>query len=168
MLGQRKPGILRVYHDVVALLELPGQDALGQGILQEALDGSPQGSSPVHRIEPFLRQPAARFGSQLEGNTPFLQTMAHFLHHQLYYLNDLLLGQRVEYYCLIDAIQELGPESPLQSVIYRASQVLLVHAPILGVGPEAEGLPLQVAGTQVAGHDYHGVAEVHSPAVAVG
>ncbi len=67
----------------------------------------------------------------------------------------------------IDAVQELGPEGPLQ---IRQDPVLNALIGLLRRRrPKTDGsFPLEVLGTHVGGHDNHGIAKIYLPPLGIG
>ena len=91
-----------------------------------------------------------------------------FFHHQAHYLDDLVLGQRMEHQNLVDAIEQLRTECLLERIVHRTAQPLRLVSPFAAVCAEAEGCPLHSLCAQVTGHYNDRIAEIHGPAMAVG
>ena len=80
-------------------------------------------------------------------------------------LANLLAVERLKDDDLVDPVQELGPEQPLELVAIFALRVLAL---VKGRRHKAQRSTLDRLGTYVARHDHDRVAEVHLAALAVG
>jgi hypothetical protein len=157
---------LGVDDDRLAHAELLPEDPLRQRVLHELLDRAPERSGSEGLVVALLRQQLLRRPRELEPEALALELLAHPLHHEIDDLGDLVERQLVEHDHLVDAVQELGAEVPLQGFVD-----LLLHALVRDrlarLGEPDRGLA-EVRRAEVRGHDEHGVLEVHRSALSVG
>ena len=157
---------LDVGDDRLAGPELLPEQALGERVLDEALDGPTQRTGAELRVVAVVGQVQLGRVGQLQADALALELAHDPADHEVDDLDDLVLGQLVEDHRLVDPVQELGTEVLLEGVVD-----LLLHA-FVGDGlvglAEAHGRLAEVAGAEVGGHDQHGVAEVDRATLRVG
>ncbi len=96
----------------------------------------------------------------------FAQPRADFSHLQIDNGNHIFARQRLEDDDLVNAVDELGPEGPLQ-LFFNALPALFFFR-IAQAGEAQPGAAVDEAGAHVAGHDDDRVAEVDGAALTVG
>src|SRR4051794_16239630 len=156
----------RVDHDRLAGVEFLPQDLLRQRVLDHPLDRPAQRPRPERGVVALRREEQLGVGGELEAEALALQLLDHPLDQQVDDLGDLFPGELVEDDHLVDAVQELGPEAALQVLVHLLLH-LLVGDRLVGLAEPDRGLA-QVGGTEVRGHDDHGVLEVDRAALGVG
>ena len=147
-------------------MELFPQDLLRQRVLDLALDGAAQRPRAQLRVVALLGEQQLRLGRELQAETLALELLRHPLDHQVDDLGDLRLAQLVEDDHLVDAVQELGAEAPLE-LLHHAFLHLLV-GDRLARRAEPDRRLAQIGGAEVRRHDDHGVLEVDRAALGVG
>src|SRR3954463_8686714 len=155
---ERQAAFSNVYDNPIALSEVALQDAQRQRIEHPALDGPLQRPGSVHRIVALRHDESSGPLAQLDVNLPVLEPFQQAVNLNVHDQLHVLQAQRVEEDDLVDAVEELRPEMPPEG--FR-------HLP-----PDAFGKITALLGNELAadvrGHDYHGVLEIHRPALPVG
>ena len=100
----------------IAVLDPSGDDGLGQRILDVLLDDASELPRPVGRVEALLDQEVHGLGGQADPDRPLLELPVHAIDHELHDAPDVLLVERVEDDHLVDPVEELRPERPLELV----------------------------------------------------
>ena len=133
--------------DRVAGVEFLPQDLLGQRVLDEALDRTAQRPGTERGVVAPLGEQQLRRVRELETETLRLELACEPLDQQVDDLRDLLGGELVEDDDVVDAVEELGPEVPLELVVH-----LLLH---LVVG-DATRRPVRTRAPTSSGRRYRG------------
>ena len=105
---------LDIHLDARAVRELPAHDGLGQRILDVLLDRPAELPGAVGRVVPLLDQEVEGGLGGLELDALLAELGVDPVDHQPDDLRDVLLGQGVEDDDVVDAVDELRPERPLQ------------------------------------------------------
>src|SRR4051794_20047315 len=156
-------------HHRAAGHELGAQDEVGQRVLDVALDRAAQRPGAHRRVPPLVDQQVLGILGELELELTLGQGLPDAAQEQLDDRLDLVLLQLVEDDDVVDAVEELGPEHLLELAHDATLHVLVGHAGLVVGDREAErGVPRDLAGPDVRGHDHDRVAEVHRAALRVG
>ncbi len=143
------------------------QDALRELVLDLALHGAAQGAGTERRVEADLDELVLRGIRQLHRHVAVEQALAEALREQAHDLAELLLVQLREDDDVVDAVEELGLEVPLELLVDLALHPLVRRLRVaLDLEPDrAAGDGLR---TEVGRHDDDGVLEVDDAALTVG
>src|SRR5712692_489985 len=117
---------LDIHLDPRAFPELPAHDGLGERILDVFLDRPPQLARSVGRVVSPLDEQVQRRPRGLELDALVRELLVDAVDHQLDDGGDVLPAERMEHDDVVDPVDELRPESPLQLV-----EDLLLH-PLVG------------------------------------
>ena len=158
--------VLGVDDDRLAGPELLPQDALRQGVLDVALDGTAQGTGAQRGVVALLGQVVLGRVGELEGEALAEELRLQPPHHQVDDLDDLGPGQLVEHDGVVDPVQELGAEVLLERLVHLLLHLLVRHR-LAGL-LEADGGLAEVGRAQVGRHDDDGVLEVDRAPLGVG
>src|SRR5271166_1238601 len=143
-------------------------ERLRHGILDVLLQGAAQRTRAVAAVaKRLIEDPLARFFGHGDRDGTLRQVLVQLLHHQLHDLDEVLLRQRVEDDDLVETVEEFGVEGALHFALHHVLDLAGDGVFHLGLETHAGAL-LQVARTDVGGHDDDGVLEVHRVAQAVG
>src|SRR6185312_16114661 len=150
--------------DPVARDEFALEYPLRQWVLDLLLDGPLQRPCTINRVESRFTQRIPCGIVEHQVHIPLLQPLAQIDELDVHDRPDLLAAQGMEHHDVIDAIDELGPETLLHDLHYRT-----LHAGIVLLAPRSFlELRLNHLRPQVGGHDDDRVAEVDRPPLAVG
>ena len=137
------------------------QDAHGQRVLHQALDGALERPGAVGAVVAGLEDGFARGVGELERDSAVEQELAQVVEAQVDDMRELRLAQRMEDHDVVHAVEELGAEVLLQRVHHTRLgflEAFLAFSPGCVEGLRAD----------VRGHDEHRVLEVHGAALRVG
>src|SRR5579872_4756705 len=115
-LREGKLALAHAHADLIARNELPFQDARRERILDLLLDRALQRPSTVYRIEARLPDEVARLVIELQVHVALHQPLAQVRELNVDDLADLLGSKRVEHHDVVDAIDELRPETLLHDL----------------------------------------------------
>src|SRR5437773_2283035 len=147
----------RVDLHLVTLRDLAGQQLDRQHVLDLPLQEPLQGTGPVRGVEPLGGQVLASRVGEAERDLAPLQPALEHTDLDVHDLGDLVPAERLEHDDLVDPVHELGSEGRAD-LGHHLLRPLLRGRPRVGEQEPSE----------VGGHDDHGVAEVHRPALPVG
>ncbi len=157
---------LNIDHDDLPGAELLVQKLLRQHVLDLTLNGSTQRTSAHGRVVTDVGQPMLGIDGELHTNSLAFELVHRALDHQVDDLGDLGPAELMEDDGLVNTVQELRPEVNLQRLVDLFLHALIGHG--LVVLGEAESGFTKILGTQVGGHDQHGVAEIDRASLRVG
>ena len=157
----RRASAALVDADRLARGELPGQQVLGQRVLDEALDGTAQRAGSVLRVVALPRDESARGIGHFETDPRFGEPSLHAGEEQADDLFQLGLAERLEDDDLIDPVQELRAKVVAQAGLHP------LGGRGEGIRPGLAGLD-QCSRADVAGHDHDRVAEADGSALGIG
>src|SRR5215211_925626 len=157
--------ISAVNDDGVARPELAAYDAAREGVLDVASYGPRQRSPAEPRVVALLGEELLCGVGDLDLDALAFEVLVQAGEHDVHDLQYVLLREGLEDDDLIYPVEELRPESPLQSLACPPLGLTEVHAVARG---EAE-LPRRdkVLAAHVRGHDNYRVLEVDRPALGV-
>src|SRR5439155_22626594 len=115
--------------DARAARELTAEDELRERVFQQALDGALERSGAERRVEAALDEEFDRLRNDLEVDLLRVQTLLELAGEDIHDLAHVLARQGVEHDHVVDAVQELGIEGPLELVMDRGlDRAELLHA----------------------------------------
>src|SRR5690554_4592506 len=166
-LERQLPGLLvDTDEDRAVRRKVSEQHPLGEGILQVALDRPTQRSrTQLGLVAPRAQELLGVVG-QHQIELLSRELLADPVEEQIHDLLQLVHLQLVEDDVLVETVQELGTEVPLQLLRHLLLHLLVVHRLVSDL--ETDGLLAQVANAQVGGHDDDRVLEVDRTALGVG
>ena len=148
--------------DDVAGLELPTDEGTGERVLDQALDRPLERPRPECRVRALANDECLRGLGELEMEVLAGQAAGQVGHEQFDDGPEVVVRQGVEDDDLVDPVEELRSELDAQGVHDLAPHRVVRGVPDLGIrGGDGRR-------SDVAGHDHHGVLEVHGPALRVG
>src|SRR5262249_30985145 len=119
-LGEGELAVLDADADAVARHELALQDPLRQRALDLLLDGALQRPRPIHRIEAGFPQEVARRVIERQLHVALGQALAQVEQLDVDDGADLARAERVEHHDVVDAVDELRPETLLHDLHHCA------------------------------------------------
>src|SRR5579875_79302 len=156
----------------IARPELALQQALGQWIFDQALNGAAQRARAILRIEAFLDQVVLRRLRHDQLDLLLGQLRANAIEKQVDDSVHLFPAQRMEDDHLVDTVQELRLEGVLQFAEHFALHglVLALMCPglVLRLLEADRGFAVEQRRADVRCHDNNGIAEVYRAALRVG
>src|SRR5918997_1558493 len=155
-----------VDEDRIAGFELAVDDAAGERVLDVAPDRARQRAGAELGVVAHVRDELPGRGGHLDGDPLALEVLVQAPEHYVHYLDHVVLDEGVEDDDLVDPVEELGAEGPLQRLPRAPLGLAEIDALLRG---EAE-LPVgdEVLAAHVGGHDDDRVLEVDRPALRVG
>src|SRR5579862_8025363 len=150
-LRERKLTLAHAHTNQVAGYELTLENPRGERILDLLLNRALERPSAIDRIEPGLAEEVTRLVIELQVHVALDQSLAQIGELDIHDLADLLGPERMKHDDIVDAIDELGPETLLDDLhdgsthadIVLLARVLLDHLR-----------------SEIGSHDDDGVAEV--------
>src|SRR6185369_7466916 len=111
---------IHFYH--IPFAELPGKDFQRQRILQFALDGSLERTSTKCRVITFFRKEFLRFAADFQIVTSIGKQLADTPQLEIHDFGELIPGQRMEDYDLVNTVEEFGAKMVLQHAVDRLAR----------------------------------------------
>ena len=141
-------------------MDCPLQHFLGDRCLQLPLDSSFQRPSAIDGIIPHLGQMTFDLIGHLQGDPPFLKPLSQAIDLDFYDSFKLLIGESPEDHDFVHTVEKFRSK-----MVPKGVEDLLLHR-LVGVFIAAR-IQDELA-TDIGGHDYHRVFEVHGSAVGIG
>ena len=152
--------VVGVDGDGVALGEVAGKEAFGEGVFESLLDGAFEGAGAEGGVVAFVHEQVLGTVGDADGEVVVGESFGDVTELDVDDLTELVLAEGFEDDGFVDAVEELGPEDGFEGFVDVG-----VDFPVGAfVGSEL----LDLVGGDVAGHDDDGVFEVDGSAVAVG
>src|SRR5258706_5231152 len=142
---------------------LPAQDEISERILQDLLDRPLERACPERDVEAPVDEEFAGFGGDIELDLLYTQPLLQLSEQNPHDRPHVFARERVEHDHVVDAVEELGIECPLEFVLNRALDGLELGHGVVGLlESEVLATPDDLPPAQVRGHDDDGVLEVHT------
>ena len=154
-------GGVGVDDDAIAVEDAAVEDAHGERVLHEALNGALERAGTVGAVVAGVEDGFFGGGGELECDFAVAQEFAEVVEAEVDDVGEVRFAERVEDHDVIDAVEELGAEllaELAENTFFCFSEAVFAFGP--GGG--------ELRGAEVGGHDEDGVFEVDGAALAVG